>query len=1117
MSLIINAQTVERIYHFDNPQVTELRGYQQVAFDGTMQTAVQGQPSLPYQAVSLLLPQGAEAASIEVELSDFQEIEGYVNLFPYQPSRTTNDITPKGLIKDEALYASRSIYPSENHGVVTTQYLNGFGFAFSSFTPVQYVPATGRVMFAKTAKVRINLASAKSDNSAMLWKTNAISKKISKLAQNPEMMESYNTRGRDVNNYDLLIITGQNYLDGFEEYVNYYDSIGVRNEIVTVEEIYSSMQGRDNQEKVRNYIIQEYQNNGIELVVLGGDVNIVPYRGFYCDVLSGGSHQTDNNIPADLYYAGLDGTWNDNNDNKWGEIGEDDLLPEVGIGRLSFSDATKQANMINKSLRYQRHPVLGEFRKETLAGEWLYDNPQTYGSDYLELLIGEHSDNGYTTNCIPENYNFTKLYAEEGNWSHTNLENAINSGMQYVHHVGHANTNFVADWYNSDITSNRFSGANGVDHNYTFFHSHGCICGSFEDDCIMERMISIENFAVCAIGNSRYGWFNEGQTEGPAGHLEREMCDAQFNDRVRFIGCQLSEGKCMTAPFVTAPGQWEEGALRWNFYDLNVLGDGAVTPWLDEPFTPNISIQGQPMVGMASFNVEITDEDGNPQENFKCIVYNGDEVLSIAFTNDEGIATMVFDGGIQVAGELTMTVNGTNAWPQRVGVIVVASDTPYIIYDSYELAGGVSQIDFGTENAFNLTVKNVGSVAASNVTATLSCESEFVTINESTANVGNLDGNQSVTLDNVFAFSVSDSVPDNTTVRFNLSCTNGTDTWESHFDTKINAIDFQIVSIVAEGENGDAINPGESGIIHFTFKNNGGSAAPNATFVIFNQHEGINIEQTQWQLDEIGAGEEFTVDVTLSLSEDLQEGAQYELPFGTYYCKYMLNDSYFLSVGNAMEDFETGDFSAFDWHHGSVVTAWEVVTEHPYEGMYCAKSSMIDDYGTTSLYISVEVTQAASVSFYYKVSSEASYDKLHFYIDGNEMDNWSGEVAWTQASYTISAGTHTLKWEYTKDVSYSSGSDCAWIDNVVFPPTAIITDVATAVENRFDIYPNPAEDVINIELGENASDVVIYNSLGQMVKNIGEMIGNVQISISELNAGMYFVKVGGSVVKIVKR
>ena len=112
MSFITFAQTVEKTYHFDNPKVTEYRGYQQISFDGCMQTAVAGNPSLPYYAISLMLPQGAEAESIEVELSDFQEIEGNINLFPYQPSRTVGDNEKRDLIVNDAIYASKSIYPA---------------------------------------------------------------------------------------------------------------------------------------------------------------------------------------------------------------------------------------------------------------------------------------------------------------------------------------------------------------------------------------------------------------------------------------------------------------------------------------------------------------------------------------------------------------------------------------------------------------------------------------------------------------------------------------------------------------------------------------------------------------------------------------------------------------------------------------------------------------------------------------------------------------------------------------------------------------------------------------------------------------------------------------------
>ena len=118
----------------------------------------------------------------------------------------------------------------------------------------------------------------------------------------------------------------------------------------------------------------------------------------------------------------------------------------------------------------------------------------------------------------------------------------------------------------------------------------------------------------------------------------------------------------------------------------------------------------------------------------------------------------------------------------------------------------------------------------------------------------------------------------------------------------------------------------------------------------------------------------------------------------------------------------------------------------------------------------------------------------------------------------MTRGTNVLKWEYTKDVSVSSGSDCAWIDNVVFPASAIITEVGEVIENKsVTVYPNPANEVLNIELGDSQSDVMIYNSLGQVVRCYENMSGDMQINVADLNAGMYFVKANGEITKVVKR
>ncbi len=44
----------------------------------------------------------------------------------------------------------------------------------------------------------------------------------------------------------------------------------------------------------------------------------------------------------------------------------------------------------------------------------------------------------------------------------------------------------------------------------------------------------------------------------------------------------------------------------------------------------------------------------------------------------------------------------------------------------------------------------------------------------------------------------------------------------------------------------------------------------------------------------------------------------------------------------------------------------------------------------------------------------------------------SGERGWEQRTYSLGAGSHSLKWEYDKDVSISEGSDCGWLDRVEF-------------------------------------------------------------------------------------
>jgi alpha-tubulin suppressor-like RCC1 family protein len=82
------------------------------------------------------------------------------------------------------------------------------------------------------------------------------------------------------------------------------------------------------------------------------------------------------------------------------------------------------------------------------------------------------------------------------------------------------------------------------------------------------------------------------------------------------------------------------------------------------------------------------------------------------------------------------------------------------------------------------------------------------------------------------------------------------------------------------------------------------------------------------------------------------------------------------------------------------------------------------------------VTGPCSVSFYQKVSSQKTFDSLEFSIDGVVKSTISGEVEWQQKSFIITtAGTHVLRWTYTKNASIHKGEDSAWVDHIVVSPT----------------------------------------------------------------------------------
>lgn len=660
------AGSVTRVYKFSAPTINSEGTYSIVSFEGTHLLGEPGKATLPFFPVKLLLPPGEIASSINIKYDLPEKLEGEYILAPRQETRPISEGDRPEMLIDSEFYNSTQTYPLSYIPHVGTQFYNGCGIALSAFTPVRYTPSKREVTWYPEVTVEIITIpdTLRDEHNRNFFASAEKGKLLEEFVQNPEQTEIYFS-GREflTSTYDYLIITKNQFAAEFDTVKHFYERRGIKSKTTTTEVINATVSGTDLQQKIRNYIIQEYDLHGISYVLIGGDVEVVPYRGFYCYVQSGGGY-SDSGIPADLYYSALDGSWNTDGDTKWGEPDEDDLYPEVGIGRITFNDTAELHNILHKSFLYQSNPVEGELTRPLLAGEKLYDDPYTTGSGYMNLLIGYCTDNGYSTHGIPPDQPIDTLYDHVGyTWSAATLLSHINSGHPWIHHVGHANNTYVMRLNNSDIINSNFSLVNGTTHNYPIVYTHGCICGSYDySDCIGERMIGIDNFAVAFIGNSRYGWFNEGTTDGPSEHLHREFMDAIYYDSLYHIGMAHLKSKSETAPFVEVNGEFEPGATRWCFYDNNVLGDPMMAVWTEEPYSVEVQYPAMIAAGAGEIEVQITGPEG-ACKGFTCSLFRNDTLFGSALTDNTGAATIAIEGEL-TEGPVSLIVNGFNVLPQ---------------------------------------------------------------------------------------------------------------------------------------------------------------------------------------------------------------------------------------------------------------------------------------------------------------------------------------------------------------------------------------------------------------------------------------------------------------------
>ncbi len=145
---------------------------------------------------------------------------------------------------------------------------------------------------------------------------------------------------------------------------------------------------------------------------------------------------------------------------------------------------------------------------------------------------------------------------------------------------------------------------------------------------------------------------------------------------------------------------------------------------------------------------------------------------------------------------------------------------------------------------------------------------------------------------------------------------------------------------------------------------------------------------------------------------------------------------------------------------------WFATNTTSYAGGSAAASADINDSEFSTM--STRLAGPGDLTFFWRVSSEQLYDFLEVYLDGERVDQLSGETGWRPGpTITIPSGMHTVEWTYVKDSSISSGSDRGWVDSVAFSGDDRDGD---GTDDDADAFPNdPDESVDNDSDGLGAN------------------------------------------------
>ncbi len=934
-----------------------------------------GLPQLPVLARSVIIPATA-AMQLQVLGSEYVELP-----MPVAPSKgnLTRDIDPDSVPYSFAdFYNGTGSYPESTAYLTEPFIIRDYRGITVRFQPFVYFPATGTLRI--YTKLNLALVANGTDmTNALTSPKSSYTRYFEDIYQNMFLNfadAKYPTLGEEGR---ILVVKHSMFDNDIIPWVNWKKQLGFTVDVVDI-----SVAG-PTATQLKAYIQAQYDlNNGLMFVQLFGDGPQIP-------IMSGGSD------PMLALLAG------------------GDSYPDIYVGRFSASNSAEAQTQVQRTIHYERDIAVGADWVQKAFGIASNEGGGSQGD------MGE-SDQTHQENIRTDllNYGYTsvdQIYQTQGA-SATMVTNNINAGRGFGNYTGHGSaTTWVTTGF-SVTNVNALANSNML----PFIVSVACVNGNFvSQTCFAEAWLrSTHDTTGEPTGAVAFWGSTINQGWNPPMRAQDEVTDLLVANAKHRIGSLYFNGASKMIEVYGASGISE-------YKCWTIFGDASLMVRTKNPQAITATYNPVIFLGMSTFAIQTV-------PNARITLTNNGDLYGTAIADAAGNATINFDPIPVNPMDMILTIAAFDYQTYIQTLQVLPSNGPYIVLDQVQYSDGNDGLfQYGETIQMNLDLANIGSEVASGLSIAVSSADPYVTVLTPAISLPDLVAGGE-TPSGTFSIQLDADIPDQHEVAMviTINTTNGDQqVYNSSFLGAAPNISWGSLQVNdTEGNNNGMVEAGE--IITFTIPiiNDGHFQADNISSTMMVNGVSTLITPIVDSVTSIPVNQEASLIYNVTFSSQIPMGTPVQITVMTFYGSFSSAHTYTVVVGLVMDGFENG-FVNFPW--AFMGGTWSI-EGNSYNGSNAARSAAIAHSTATSISVNYTTAQAGEISFWKKVSSEQNYDFLKFYINGILKNQWSGTSdQWEQATYPVQPGMNVFKWEYTKDSGTVAGSDCAWIDDVVFP------------------------------------------------------------------------------------